>query len=188
MWLHGFYLCHSEKLVPVGMTATASTLLTYSDAGMNWILCLLFLLQCFDLLVTSSKAEVLQSSRLSRIWHSNSTCPSVRPFARHVLVLYLRRKAGTDKLVEKIVKHDGQSSLISFTHHCYDWHPGSCCGWTCNQLSRWRHNWKSAQVVSSHPVCDPTIWQPGFCCAAFAVMRCLSVTFMSCVKTNKHII
>jgi len=30
-------------------------------------------------------------------------------------------------LVEKIVKHD-QSSLISLTRHCYDWHPGSCCG------------------------------------------------------------
>ena len=28
--------------------------------------------------------------------------------------------------------------------------------------SRWRHNWKSAQVVNSHLVCDPTIWQPGF--------------------------
>jgi len=28
--------------------------------------------------------------------------------------------------------------------------------------SRWRHNWKSAQVVNSHIVCDPTIWQPGF--------------------------
>ena len=28
--------------------------------------------------------------------------------------------------------------------------------------SRWRHNWKSAQVVTSHLVCDPTIWQPGF--------------------------
>ena len=29
----------------------------------------------------------------------------------------------------------GQSSLISLTHHCYDWHPGSHCGWTCNQLT-----------------------------------------------------
>ena len=28
--------------------------------------------------------------------------------------------------------------------------------------SRWRHNWKSAQVVNSHLLCDPTIWQPGF--------------------------
>jgi len=28
--------------------------------------------------------------------------------------------------------------------------------------SRWRHNWKSAQVISSQLVCDPTIWQPGF--------------------------
>ena len=28
--------------------------------------------------------------------------------------------------------------------------------------SRWRHNWKSAQVVNSHLVCDPTICQSGF--------------------------
>jgi len=28
--------------------------------------------------------------------------------------------------------------------------------------SRWSHNWKSAQVVNSHLVCDPTIRQPGF--------------------------
>jgi len=27
---------------------------------------------------------------------------------------------------------------------------------------RWRYNWKSAQVVNSHLVCDPTIRQPGF--------------------------
>jgi len=28
--------------------------------------------------------------------------------------------------------------------------------------SRWRDNWKLAQVVNSHLVCDPTIQQPGF--------------------------
>jgi len=28
--------------------------------------------------------------------------------------------------------------------------------------SRWRHNWKLAQMVNSHLVCDPTIRQPGF--------------------------
>jgi len=28
--------------------------------------------------------------------------------------------------------------------------------------SRWRHKWKSAQVVNSHLVCDPTIWQQSF--------------------------
>jgi len=28
--------------------------------------------------------------------------------------------------------------------------------------SRWRYNWKSAQVVNSQLVCDPTIQQPGF--------------------------
>ena len=45
-------------------------------------------------------------------------------------------------------------------------------GWNISSLSfvciviiiksRWRHNWKSAQVVNSHLVCDPTIRQPGF--------------------------
>ena len=30
-----------------------------------------------------------------------------------------------------------QSSLISSTHHCYYWHPGSRCGWTYNQNTRW---------------------------------------------------
>ena len=29
----------------------------------------------------------------------------------------------------------GQSSLISLAHHCYKWHQGSHCGWTCNQLT-----------------------------------------------------
>ena len=28
--------------------------------------------------------------------------------------------------------------------------------------SRWRHSWKSSQVVNSHLVCDPSIRQPGF--------------------------
>ena len=28
-----------------------------------------------------------------------------------------------------------QSRLISLTHRCYDWHPGSRCGWTYNQLT-----------------------------------------------------
>jgi len=29
-------------------------------------------------------------------------------------------------------------------------------------ISRWSHNWKSAQVVNSHLVCDPTFRQPCF--------------------------
>jgi len=52
----------------------------------------------------------------------------------------------------------GQSSLISLAHHCH-------CGWTCNHavnIKSWRRrNWKSAQVVNAHLVCDPTIRQPG---------------------------
>jgi len=42
--------------------------------------------------------------------------------------------------------------------------------------SRWRHNWKSAQVVNSHLVCDPTIRQTslvnsGLCWTVFARNR-----------------
>ena len=51
----------------------------------------------------------------------------------------LRRNAATDKLVEKIVKHDSwpihPNILNPPIHHCYDWHPGSRCGWTYNQLT-----------------------------------------------------
>jgi len=60
----------------------------------------------------------------------------------------------------------GQSSLTFLAHFCYDRHPESKPLWLDLQpvdiKSRWRHNWKSAQVVNSHLVCDPTIWQPGF--------------------------
>ena len=57
----------------------------------------------------------------------------------------------------------GQSSLISLVHHCYDWHLGSRCDLQpVDVKSQWRHNWKSAQMVNSHLVCDPTIRQPGF--------------------------
>jgi len=33
------------------------------------------------------------------------------------------------------VCHTPVLSVISSTHHCYDWHSGSRCGWTCNQLT-----------------------------------------------------
>ena len=58
------------------------------------------------------------------------------------------------------------------------WEQCICVSSTCCQLvhihwhqwllqpvdikSRWRHNWKLAQVVNAHLVCDPTIRQPGF--------------------------
>ena len=74
----------------------------------------------------------------------------------------LRRKAATDKLVEKIIKHDSwpiQPDILS---------PPLLPLTSRKPLqpvdvkSGWRHNWKSAQVVNSHLVCDPTIRQPGF--------------------------
>ena len=49
----------------------------------------------------------------------------------------------------------GQSSLISRKPLWLDLQP-------VDIKSRWRHNWKSAQVVNSYLVCDPTIRQPGF--------------------------
>ena len=73
----------------------------------------------------------------------------------------LQRKAATDKLVEKIIKHDSwpiqpdilSSPLLRLTSRKQLW---------LDIKSRWSHNWKSAQVVNSHLVCDPTIWQQGF--------------------------
>jgi len=32
----------------------------------------------------------------------------------------------------------------------------------CLSVRQITHNWKSAQVVNSHLVCDPTVRQPGF--------------------------
>jgi len=78
----------------------------------------------------------------------------------------LRRKATTDKLVEKIVKHDSwpiqpdilNPQLLQLTSRKPLWLDLQ----PVDIKSGWRHNWKSAQVVNSHLVCDPTIWQPGF--------------------------
>ena len=77
----------------------------------------------------------------------------------------LRRKAATETLVEKIVKHDiwpiqpdilspPLLQLTSKKPFWLDLQP-------VDIKSRWRHNWKSAQVVNSHLVGNPTIRQPG---------------------------
>ena len=81
----------------------------------------------------------------------------------------IRKKAVTDKLVEKTsCMTVGQSSLISLASplllRLTSRNPFF---WTCNQSTSkvdgdCRHNWKSAQVVNSHLVCDPTIRQLGF--------------------------
>jgi len=78
----------------------------------------------------------------------------------------LRRKAATDKLVEKIFKHDSwpirpdilSPPLLRLTSRKLLWLNLQLV----DIKSRRRHNWKSAQVVNSHLVCDPTIRQPGF--------------------------
>ena len=78
----------------------------------------------------------------------------------------LQRKAATDKLVEKIVKHDSwliqrdnlNPPLQRLTSRKPLWHDLQ----PVDIKSRWRHNWKLVQVVNSHLMCNPTIWQLGF--------------------------
>jgi len=78
----------------------------------------------------------------------------------------LRRKAAIDKLVEKIVKHDSwpiqpdilKPPLLRVTSRNPLWLDLQ----PVDIKSRWRHNWKSAEVVNSHLGCDPTIRQLGF--------------------------
>jgi len=73
----------------------------------------------------------------------------------------LQRKAATDTLVEKIVKHDSwpiqpdifNPLLLRLTSRKPLWLDLE----PVDIKSRWRHNWKSAQVVNSHLVCDLTI-------------------------------
>jgi len=78
----------------------------------------------------------------------------------------LRRKAATDKLVEKIVKHDSWPIQPDIHNPPFLRLTSRKPLWLDLQLadikSRWRHNWKSAQVVNSNLVCDPTILKPGF--------------------------
>ena len=88
------------------------------------------------------------------------------PVLSNIELPALRRKAATDKLVEKIIKHDSwpiqpdilNSPLLQLTSRKPLWLDLQ----PVDIKSRWKHNWKSAQVVNSHLVCDPTIRQLGF--------------------------
>ena len=68
--------------------------------------------------------------------------------------------------MEKIVKHDSWPIQPDIHNPPLLWLTSRKPLWLDLQpvdiKSRWRHNWKSAQVVNSHLVCDPTIRQPGF--------------------------
>ena len=78
----------------------------------------------------------------------------------------LWRKAATDKLVEKIFKRDSWPTkpdilsppLLRLTSRKPLWLDLQ----PVDIKSRWRHNWKSAQVVNSHLVYDPTVPATGF--------------------------
>ena len=102
------------------------------------------------------------------------------PVLSNIELPALWRKAATDKLVEKIVKHDSwpiqpdilNPPLLRLTSRKLLWLDLQ----PVDIKSRWRHNWKSAQVVNSHLVCDPTIRQislgnSGLCWTVFARNR-----------------
>ena len=107
-------------------------------------------------------------------WHS--VLSNIEPPA-------LRRKAATDKLVEKIVKYDSWPIQPDILSPPLLWLTSRKPSWVDLQpvdiKSRWRHNWKSAQVVNSHLMCDPTFLQPvstslgksGLCWTVFARNR-----------------
>jgi len=119
----------------------------------------------------------------SHLWYLRSTPLPWLPVLSNIEPPALRRKAATDKLVEKIVKHDSwpiqpdilSPSLLRQTSR----KPLSLDLQPVDIKSRWRHNWKLAKVVNSHLVCDPTIrqpafdlsWQPGLCLTVFARNR-----------------
>jgi len=78
----------------------------------------------------------------------------------------LRLKAGVDKLIEK-TDVPAECPLHNYVYlprwNCLPSHRPL---WTdthpTNIISQWRDEWKSAPVVNSSLVDDPTIWQPGF--------------------------
>ena len=83
-----------------------------------------------DVAVQLNSAIRLISGTLNlHLSHGFQCCPTLnrRPYEGRLPLTSWWRKSSNMTV--------SQSSLISFTHHCYDWHPGSRCGWTCNQLT-----------------------------------------------------
>jgi len=78
----------------------------------------------------------------------------------------IRRKAATDKLMEKIIAHDNwpiHSDITNSTHACLSSRRPLCQDLVRLDIrSRWKENWKSARVVNFSQVDVPTIRQPGF--------------------------
>ena len=99
----------------------------------------------------------------SHLWYPPFYTSPALPVLSNIEPPALRRKAATDKLVEKIVKHDSwpihlsppSLRLTSRKPLWLDLQP-------VDIKSRWGHNWKSAQVVNYHLMYDPTIRQLGF--------------------------
>jgi len=87
------------------------------------------------------------------------------PVLSNIELPALWRKAATDKLVEKIAKHDSWPIQPDILHPPLLRPTSKKLLWLdlkpVDIKSRWRHNWKLAQVVNSHLVCDRIIWQPG---------------------------
>jgi len=78
------------------------------------------------------------------------------PVLSNIELLALRRKAATDSWpIQPNIFNPPLLRVTSTKPLWLDLQP-------VDIKSRRRHNWKSAQVVNSHLVYDPTIWQSGF--------------------------
>ena len=103
-------------------------------------------------------------ARTSRWFNNNPFLVIIGKYSRnffHALLTLACHLAATDKLVEKIAKHDSwpmqpdilSPPLLRLTSRKPLWLDLQ----PVDIKSRCRHNWKSAQVVNSHLVCNPTI-------------------------------
>jgi len=140
LWSPALALCYSaaEYCAPVWSRCAHTSLV---DVQLNSTMCLM--------------SGTLRSTPLP--WH---------PVLFNIEPPALWRKAATDKLVAKIVKHDSwpiqpdilNPQLLQLTSRKPLWLDLQ----PVDIKSRWRHNWKLAAVANSHLVCDPTIQQPDF--------------------------
>ena len=163
MWIGK--LCHINRSGPVFWRHTVATLLPVS---LLYVLCMsvntTFARRCCPISHKSGRCAV-ELYRAPHLWYPPFYTSPMAAVLSNIEPPALRRKAATDKLVEKIVKHDSwpiQPDILSPPLLWLTSRKPLCLVLQPVDIkSRWRHNWKSAQVVNSH-LCDTTIRQPGF--------------------------
>jgi len=157
-----FYVCYSLVSVSLTLPSPLANLDEFRDEVL-----FVSVVYCWSRSAHTSQVDVQLNSTMRLISGTLRSKPLTWLLAlSNIEPSALRRKAATDKLVEKIVKPDSwpiqpdilNPPLLRLTSRKPLWLDLQ----PVDIKSRWRHNWKSAQVVNSHLVCDPTIRQPSF--------------------------